>query len=1006
MRARQLARAFAPAVVVTFLFVPAMVLAQDAEIAGVVTDNTGGILPGVTVEASSPALIEQSRVVFTDSSGAYRVIALNPGDYTVTFSLPGFSTVIREGITLTATFSANVDATMNVGGIEETVTVSGESPLVDVATVTQTQALSTDVIDDLPTGRSFQNLGILVPGVSVPLSQQDVGGADGANWQTMEVHGSRGDQMPLILNGMPFNNMNNTGGGYNHSQAINTGTVQEMTVTTSGTDAESRTSGVIANTITKEGGNQFTYYLYSDYTNGGMQSKNLSQALIDQGLASVNSVKQVSEFNPAMGGPLVEDRLWFYAGYRNLVSTQWQTDSFERIDPLDPQFCRTEGGCLYGGRLVPDQRDFTKPAFAGDTYFHTATLNLTSQLTERNKVSAFYQFGKRYKVSDSGLGRTPEATDYLTSDPDYIGQVKWVSPVTSRLLLEGGAMFYNETWRFLQQAEFPVPFGVIAKRELSTGTRYAADETNWDAYNHQYNMRFSLNYVTGTHAFKVGMQDMWGTRHYTASGTQAQFWDFNMGMPARVNQYARPLEDLQKLRAALGIYAQDRWTIDNLTLNLGIRYDFHEAYVPAQTTAELLFVPATAYDEVAATPSWKDISPRFGAAWDLFGTGRTVLRANVGRYVASESVATATANNPVNTRINFANRTWSDANGDFFPDCDLRSRGANGECGAMSAPLGDPRILTTWNPAIVRGYGVRPNDTEILLGLQQGLTPRVSLDIQWTRHWYGNFFVTQNRATPPGGFDEYCVRAPADGRLPGGGGNDICGFMDIQPEYFGGVDNYVTSAKDFGDVTDVYTGLDVSLQGRLANGGVFNGGVSLGSEKTDFCGIIGHANIGSNASTSAGRVGETRVASFPSTNYCSVSPPYQPDFKALVTHPLPWDLNVSAVWQNRAGPEVLASYFVGDAGVTGLDRPLTGGGRSIHLIAPGTEYGARVNQLDVRFSKNLNFGSGRVQVNAAVYNLFNTDATLSWNTSFGPAWLNPTRIMQGRMFKIGTQIDF
>ena len=503
MRARQLVRAFAPAVVVTFLFVPSTVLAQDAEIAGVVTDNTGGILPGVTVEASSPALIEQSRVVFTDSSGAYRVIALNPGEYTVTFSLPGFSTVIREGITLTATFSANVDATMNVGGIEETVTVSGESPLVDVATVTQTQALSTDVIDDLPTGRSFQNLGILVPGVSVPLSQQDVGGADGANWQTMEVHGSRGDQMPLILNGMPFNNMNNTGGGYNHTQAINTGTVQEMTITTSGTDSEARSSGVIANTIAKEGGNQFTYYLYGDYTNGGMQSDNLSQALIDQGLRSVNSVKQVSEFNPAMGGPLVEDRLWFYAGYRNLVSTQWQTDSYERIDPLDPQFCRTEGGCLYGGRLVPDQRDFTKPAFAGDTYFHTATLNLTSQLTERNKLSAFYQFGKRYKVSDSGLGRTPEATDYLTSDPDYIGQVKWVSPVTSRLLLEGGAMFYNETWRFLQQAEFPVPFGVIAKRELSTGTRYAADETNWDAYNHQYNMRFSLNYVTGTSPFKV-----------------------------------------------------------------------------------------------------------------------------------------------------------------------------------------------------------------------------------------------------------------------------------------------------------------------------------------------------------------------------------------------------------------------------------------------------------------------------------------------------------------------
>lgn len=1006
MRVRRLGRALAPAVVFTFLTVPSAVLAQDAEIAGVVTDNTGGILPGVTIEASSPALIEQSRVVFTDGQGAYRIIALNPGVYTVTFTLPGFSTVVVEGVELTATFTANVDTQLAVGGVEETVTVTGESPLIDVQTVTQTEALTAEVLAELPTGRSFQNVGILVPGVQVPLSQQDVGGADGANWQTMEVHGSRGDQMPLVMNGMPFNNMNNTGGGYNHTMAINTGAVAEMTVTTSGTDAEYRSSGVVANSIAKEGGNQFTFDLYADYTNGGMQSDNLGQDLIDLGLRQVNSVKQVSEFNPTMGGPLVQDRLWFYLGYRNLVSTQWNTDSFERIDPLDPQFCRTEGGCQYGDRLVPDQRDFSKPAFAGDRYFHTATLNLTSQLTPRNKLIAYYQFGKRHKVSDSGLNRTPEATDYLTSDPDYLGQLRWTSPVTSRLLLEGGLTFYNETWRFLQQPEFPVAADVIAKRELSTNTRYAADETTWDAYNHQWNMRFSLNYVTGTHSFKVGMQDMWGTRNYTAFGTQAQHWDFNQGMPARIWQYARPLEDLQKLRAALGIYAQDRWTIDRVTLNLGVRYDFHEAYVPGQTTAELLWVPATTYAEVPDTPSWKDISPRVGMSWDVFGTGQTVVRANFGRYVASESVATATANNPVNTRINAAFRTWSDANGDFVPDCDLRNRGANGECGAMSAQLGDPAIVTRWNPAIVRGSGVRPNDTEILFGLQQELTPRISLDVQWTRHWYGNFFVTQNRATPASGFDEFCVTAPVDSRLPNGGGNEICGFMNIQPQYFGQTDNWVTSADEFGDVTDVYTGLDVSVQGRLANGGIFNAGVSTGRERTDFCDIIQHARLGSNAATSAGTIGSTNVASFPSTNYCATSPPYQPDFKALATYPLPGDLTLSLVWQNRAGPEVLAPYFATNADITGLGRPLTGGGQVVHLVPPGTHYGERVNQLDLRFSKNLNVGEGRLQVNAALYNVFNTDATLTWNTTFGSAWLSPTQIMQGRMFKVGATISY
>ena len=1012
MRARRFVRAFAPAVVVTFLSVPSAVLAQDAEIAGIVTDNTGGILPGVTVEASSPALIEQSRVVFTDSAGAYRIIALNPGEYTVTFTLPGFTTVVREGITLTATFSANVDVQMTVGGVEETITVTGESPLIDVETVTQTQSLTTEVLAELPTGRSFQNLGILVPGVQVGLYQQDVGGSSGANWQTMEVHGSRGDQMPLILNGMPFNNMNNTGGGYNHSQAINIGTVAEMTVTTAGTDSEFKSSGVVANSITKEGSNQFTFDLYTDYTNGDMQSNNLSQDLIDGGLRAVNSVKQVSEFNPSFGGPIVEDRLWMYIGYRHLVSTQYNTGSFHSKDYRADQYCRTEGGCLYtdgagNTRLVPDSRDLSKPGSSGDRYFHTATANFTGQLTERNKMTAFYQFGKRHKVSDSGIFRTPEATDYLTSDPDYIAQLKWTSPVTSRLLLEGGATFYNETWRFLQQPEFPLTAGQISKRELSTGTQYGADNQFWDAYNHQYNVRFALNYVTGTHSLKIGLQDMWGTRNYTSIRNQDQDWQFLNGAPLAINQYASPLEDLQKLRAALGIFVQDRWTIDNLTLNLGIRYDFHEAYVPAQTTPELQFVRSISYDAVEDTPSWRDISPRAGVAWDLLGTGRTVLRANFGRYIASESVATATANNPVNTRINSARRNWADTNGDFMPDCDLRNAAANGECGALNRPLGDPVIVTHWNPGIVRGFGVRPNDTEILIGLQQGLTPRISLDVQWMRHWYGNFFVTQNRATPPEAFDSYCITAPTHQRLPGGGGNQVCGFMDLKPEFFGlRPDNWVTSAKDFGDVEDVYTGVDVSLQGRLANGAVFNGGVSLGRERTDVCDIIGHAEMGSTASTSAGDLGTTNITSYPSPLYCETNPPYQPDFKALGTWPLPWDTQISATWQNRSGDEVLGTMVVTDAD-TDLGRPLSGGSATVHLVPPGTDYGERVNQVDIRFSKNLYFaGSGRVQLTAALYNALNTNATLRFNRSFGPNWLTPIRIMQARMFKVGATVNF
>ena len=988
------------------ILAPSVVSAQEAEIAGVVQDDTGGVLPGVAVVASSPALIEQSRNVFTDGQGQYRIIALQAGEYSVTFTLPGFGTITREGIVLTSTFVANVDAEMAVGGIAETILVSGASPLVDVETVTQTQALTAEVIAELPTGRSFQNLGILVPGVQVPLRQQDVGGAGGANWQTMEVHGSRGDQMPLTMNGMPFNNMNNTGGGYNHTIAVNTGVVDEMTITTSGTDAESRTSGVVANSITKEGSNQFSTYIYTDFTNGDMQANNLSQDLIDSGLSSVNAVNRVAEFNPALGGPIVEDRMWFYVGYRNQVATQFQAGSFESRFPTSNQYCRTDGGCLYNGILVPDSRDFSKPVSAGDESFHTATLNLTTQLSPRNKLNAFYHFSKRHKTSNSGIGRSPEATDYLTSDPNYMAQARWVSPVTSRLLLEGGFTFMNETWKFLQDADFPVSFDVISMRERSTGTYYRADNQTWNAGNHQYNMRAALNYVTGSHSFKVGMQDMWGTRHYVNKRTQAQLHNVLRGEGLSVTQYASPLEDLQRLRAALGVFAQDRWTIDNVTINMGVRFDYHEAYVPAQTTAELLFVPAITYAAVDPAPSWKDLSPRVGAAWDVFGTGRTVVRGNFGRYVASESVASATANNPVNTRVNSGSRGWNDTNFNLVPDCDLTNTAANGECLRLSAPLGNPAVSTFWDPSVLTGFGVRPNDTEILIGFQQGITQGISMDVQWTRHWYGNFFATQNRSTPASGYDSFCVTAPTDSRLPGGGGNEICGFMDPGSAIFGvAPNNLVTKASDFGSITDVYTGIDVSVSGRFQGGGVLQGGVSTGRERTDYCEVIGSASIGSNASTSAGDLGETNVGTFPSLNYCESSPPFQPDFKAIVSYPLPYGLNVSAVLQNRAGPEILATNFY-LSGDTDLNRPLSGGSANLHLIQPGSEYGDRVSQVDVRVSKNMTVGNGRVQVNAAFYNLLNTNAVLTHTTTFGPNWLTPTLIMQGRMFKIGAQLDF
>ena len=1008
------------------MFFPAGASAQNAEIAGVVRDTSGAILPGVTVEAASPALIERTRVAYTDSQGQYRIIALNPGAYKVTFTLPGFNTTVREGIVLTSQFTASVDVAMPVGSLAETVTVSGQSPLVDIQATTQRRALTSELLNQLPTGRSFQNMAILVPGVQMPLIYQDVGGSDGNRWQTLRVHGSRDDQMPLLLNGMPFNNMNNSGGGYNHTFAINTGTVQEMTVTTSGSTAESRVSGVVSNTVAKEGGNKFTYYMYTDFTNSSLQSNNLSDDLIKQGLNSVPRVKRIVELNPTMGGPILKDRLWFYGGYRFLTTQKYLAGAFINKFPNSPQYCGRVGGCTYLGVSVPDSRDLNQQDFSGDSFHHSYTANLTWQATPKNKISAYYHLGDRHLDGDSSINQSPEAANFLYSKPDYITQVQWSNPRTSRVFLEGGFSFVNEFWRQIQRDR---PAGTIRglginatipKVELSTNTSYGALLTNVEADSHQFNMRFAVNYVTGTHAFKVGMTDLWGTRNFGYDTNQAQRWSFNNGAPIQITQYARPLTDLEKLRSAFGLYGQDRWSLGRWTLNLGVRFDFHNATVPAQDIAAIPFVGPQSYDAVTNIPSWKDISPRLGASWDIRGTGKTVARFNFGHYVASESVATATANNPVNTRINQASRGWTDTNGNFFPDCNLSNISANGECLALSLPLGRPNIVTRWDTAVLNGWNVRPNDNEFLVGLQQQVTNRLMMDAQWTYHRFGNFFAQEYRATPPGAYDSYCLTAPVDSRLPNGGGNQICGFTDLKTSFLGLTpDNLVTAASKFGDVEDVFSGVDLNATARLVRGGVASGGFSTGRHRSDFCSVIGKAQIGSNTDTTAGKVFLDNVvgnnislsglnaAGYPSSLYCSVTPPYLADWKALVTYPLPYGLSASATWQNRAGPQKLANLTVSAATQTTLGRAPALGTAQAPLIRPGTQYADRLNQIDVRIAKSLKIGpKGRVQATLSAFNLFNANSTLVWNAAYGPSWLTPSLILQGRLVKFGAQIDF
>src|SRR5262245_58078109 len=267
---------------------------STGSIAGLVRDTSGAVMPGVSVEASSPALIERTRSAVTDTQGQYKIVDLPPGVYTVTFTLAGFNTVKREGIELTASFTAPVNAELRVGELQETITVSGQSPLVDTQNVTQKKSMTTEIIDGLPTARTFQSLTVLVPGVQAYSvgggSGQDVGGSAGESWTTMSIHGSSRLAMPLLFDGMSYTHLSETGGGYRTEFVINTGAVQEMSVTVGGKSAESDVSGVTVNSIPKSGGNRFSGSVFGNYTNDSLQTDNLTDDLQARGLTSVNKV--------------------------------------------------------------------------------------------------------------------------------------------------------------------------------------------------------------------------------------------------------------------------------------------------------------------------------------------------------------------------------------------------------------------------------------------------------------------------------------------------------------------------------------------------------------------------------------------------------------------------------------------------------------------------------------------------------------------------------------------
>jgi hypothetical protein len=1005
------------------LIVPCVAFAQSgASISGVVKDVSGAVLPGVTVEASSPVLIEKVRTGVTDGTGQYRITELLPGTYTVTFTLTGFSTVKREGVELTGSFAATVSVDLKVGNVAETITVSGEAPLVDVQSTTKQTVITHQELDALPTGKNMFNVGVLIPGVTLStggLANQDVGGALGPNTLALAIHGGKTQDQRFTMNGISLSTM--IGGGWGGGTIPNPAGVSEMLFDTSAVDASLSTGGVRINFIAKDGGNRFAGTSSFEFANDSMQGSNFTPRLQALGLTTPGGITKNWDFAPGFGGPLVKDRVWFYLSGRSQGANTKVPGQFYNLNANNPNVWT----------YAPDT---SRPAVQNrkwDDY----QARIAAQVTPKNKFgflvdwqdNCFCPFGVASLTS-------PEAGNNQRFPLQRPIEVDWTSPVTSKLLLEGTAMHRIERWGAMDPSDLAP--GMISVTDngpgaFRPGMTYRAAGSYSNNINTTFHYRLAASYITGAHAFKIGFNDAWGQSDATTYTRVPYSFQFNtpvgaaVPVPSQITEYVTPYTVSTHVSHDTGVFAQDKWTTRRVTVSLGIRFDHAASDYPTTTLGPGPMVPNRSVTfQQTQQVSWNDITPKMGITYDRFGNGKTAIKVTANKYLLGfgTSFAIVPDPNPVSATVGAfgnATRSWTDTNKNFVPDCNLTSLAANGECGPLSdlnfgtnnvaqllSQLSfDPNLQTGWNK---RGY-----NWEFGVSVQQQLAARLSLDVGFFRKLYGNFQVADNLALSASDFNFINITAPTDSRLPGGGGYTVTGFPVIKPTTgFGGFvtnQNVVKLSDDVGRQIEHYNGVDVNLNARLSGGFFGSGGFSTGRTSTDNCDIVN--KLPEVGFESLNFFSPFFFQTLP-TQFCKRDGVFVTQVKGYGSYTIPRaDVQISLTFQSLPGVDVtapLSAPFL--PGVGGLQQ--FPGIANFHIVEPGKLNGDRVNQTDIRVAKIIKLGRVRTNVGLSFFNLFNTDVVTGQNNTYTPVpggqgiWQVPNLVLQARFVKFSILADF
>ena len=1033
-----------------FMVASASSLYAQAVLTGTVRDASGGVLPGVTVEAASPALIEKVRTAVTDGAGQYRIIDLRPGSYSLTFSLTGFTTVKRDGIALAGSQTLTIPIELRVGGLQETITVTGETPVVDVQSTRREVVIDNTVVQAIPAARAAGSLLNATPGLTV-------GGTGQALSPTMtffSANGGANNEGRMAVNGMTVGSARSGGVSSYVYDAVG---VDEVAVRVGGGLGETDTGGPIMNIVPRSGGNTFAGTAFTSLAGDWSRGDNLNDELRAVGITETPGIIQAHDASFALGGPILRDRLWFYGSYRNLdtqtavegVTANANAGLANRWDWLPSPT---------DARLVQD-RQMLIGRFAGQA--------------GRSRIQVNYEYQKRcegtpllvgtegcHSRGDDwvGLGTTtqsPEATGTAGRGyfewPFHLTQGQWTMPVTNQLLFDASATLF----RYNPAFGFPPPDGItniIPVTEQSSALRCvgaqgsmsnpgcaeAADPSTlrwapranytyralnqWgyaEGATNSYNVNAS--YVTGSHNVRVGYQYYWLRQlDNTIAAEPLLAYRFNRGVPNRVT-YRLPERSRNAITQLNGVFLQDQYTRNRLTLSGAVRWDRASSYAPVAdngvSMTSFLNPAPIAIEKTPGVDAYNDISPRVGVGYDVFGNGRTALKLRWGRYLGfASNDPPFTSTNPAATLVGDADRDWTDNDGDFVVDCDLLNTAAQSPatgsvdtCPAViggDANFGSIGAATVVDPDVLSGWGERTHDYQTEITLQQEVLPRVSAEVSYIHRTFHGFFVTENIALDPRtDWASYTINAPADPRLPDGGGYPVQVFV---PTVTRAADNFLTWERNFGNGEErdsSYDGINFNINARMRNGFFVSAGTSTGRNIVDDCHIVVNRNNGNTG---------------PNPRGCRDVDPWQTTLRGLASYTVPFvDVLVSAALRSEPPLSLSAGWPVPNSVVRdrlGFLPPGTNatGNTTIQLTDPDHRLFAdnRRTQIDMRFAKILRFGGTRTDVGVDLNNLLNTNYATGYEDTFsftqpdGGTWLDPTSVYAPRFVRLNFTVNF